>query len=91
MDSAPVFALATTDVHCPWEHKGRVMRVLAQEEGGPNVDYTDGIKITKGGNWALVLPDASDPCFHVFAEGTDQTAAAELAQEFSERVRKLAA
>ena len=91
VDSTPRFALLSEDVYCPWEHKGRVMRVLAEEEGGPNADYTDGIKLANGESWALVLPDSSEPCFHVFAEAPDKKNASELVRRYTERVKKLAA
>jgi mannose-1-phosphate guanylyltransferase/phosphomannomutase len=71
--------------------KGTVMRMLAEREGGPDADYTDGIKIANSHGWALVLPDASEPCFHVYAESSDEGGAGELVREYSERVRKLAA
>ncbi|MCE5198951.1 hypothetical protein LLG39_08240, partial [bacterium] len=91
VDSIPRFNLAAQDVPCPWEHKGKIMRVLAQEEGGPNADYTDGIKIINGQTWALVLPDSSEPCFHVYAEASNEDTASELVRTYTERVRKLAA
>ena len=74
----PVY-MATETVSCPWEVKGRIMRVLTAESEGTNTELVDGIKTYRGdGAWVLVLPDASEPNFRIYAEGGSQDRANEL-------------
>ncbi len=75
----PAYFMATETVPCPWEVKGRIMRVLTAESEGTHTELVDGIK-TYGsdGSWVLVLPDASEPNFRIYAEASSQDAANEL-------------
>ena len=78
-ESLPPYFLATENVPCPWEVKGRIMRVLTSEADESRSELVDGIK-TYGtdGSWTLILPDASEPFFRVYAEAGSQDAANEL-------------
>ncbi len=78
-DSLPSYFLATENVPCPWEVKGRIMRVLTSEADETRSELVDGIK-TYGtdGSWTLILPDASEPFFRVYAEAGTQDAVNEL-------------
>ncbi len=75
----PAYFMASETVSCPWEIKGRIMRVLTAESEGTRTELVDGIK-TYGddGSWVLVLPDASEPNFRIYAEALSQDAANEL-------------
>jgi len=75
----PPYFMASETVSCPWEVKGRIMRVLTAESEGTQTELVDGIK-TYGndGSWVLVLPDASEPNFRIYAEAQSQDAANEL-------------
>ncbi len=78
-DSLPPYFLATENVPCPWEVKGRIMRVLTSEADETSSELVDGIKTYgKDGSWTLILPDASEPFFRVYAEAGTQDAANEL-------------
>ena len=76
--------IAHTMIRCPWEAKGRVMGGLTKEanaltgEDGKRVELIDGIKFYEGADWALVLPDASEPFFHIYAESDTPEQANEL-------------
>ncbi len=91
----PTAYVARTMVRCPWEVKGRVMRVLTKEaddsagQNGNRVELVDGIKFFEGADWALVLPDASEPFFHVYAESGSQEEASELLCRYVERIEAL--
>jgi mannose-1-phosphate guanylyltransferase/phosphomannomutase len=87
----PDFWVKQESVRCPWEQKGKVMRVLAEEERSSNADFTDGIKIRRGQSWALVLPDPSEPFFRIITEGSNAAEAEELAEHYMQRVTDLAA
>ncbi|ELS32410.1 MULTISPECIES: mannose-1-phosphate guanyltransferase [Pseudanabaena] len=59
-------------VRCPWSIKGTLMRHLVESYGREKVELIDGVKVFYSDfDWVLVLPDASDPLVHVFANGFD--------------------
>ena len=79
----PEYHLATQTVPCPWELKGRIMRELMDETNGKRAELLDGIKIYKDDQtWSLVLPDASDPSFRVYAEAPTQDEANEMVHRY---------
>src|SRR5579884_544076 len=98
LDIAELFAelppvhMARQEVRCPWDFKGRVMRVLTQEadaaakKDGRRVQLIDGIKLFSGDDWVLILPDASEPVFHVYAEGGSQETADNLLCRYVEKI-----
>jgi mannose-1-phosphate guanylyltransferase/phosphomannomutase len=73
---------------CPWEAKGRVMRVLLEQHRDENVDLTDGIKVFVEGGYVLMLPDADRPCYHIIASVEDEAQARTLLDDFAARVRE---
>ena len=82
--------LVETQVRCPWEVKGRIMRELTREAtDAGEVELIDGIKIREGDSWALVLPDASEPYFHVYAEGESAEQANGLMERYVHRIEEL--
>ena len=86
----PPIMLAKATVRCPWDTKGSVMRQLTEEslaDTAKRTDLVDGIKITEGEKeWALILPDAADPVFHVYAEGATQEKADERAAFYAAKI-----
>ncbi len=79
-------------VDCPWELKGTVMRRMTERLHDGRVSLVDGIKVfLDKGEWALVLPDAEEAVFHVYAEATDDARAAELAQKYRLMVQEVVA
>ena len=65
-------------MRCPWRMKGTLMRYLVETHSPEQLDLVDGVKIidpdSRGNrqNWVLVLPDASEPIVHVFANSKDR-------------------
>ncbi|HVA32942.1 MAG TPA: sugar phosphate nucleotidyltransferase [Candidatus Baltobacteraceae bacterium] len=90
VDELPAWHLASRRDHCPWERKGQIMRRLLDETDGENVDLTDGIRVGREGGWVLVLPDASDPLFNVYAEGRSDDEAHRYVDEIATRIAELA-
>ena len=86
----PPLIYQTDSVHCPWERKGRVMRLLVEKNHDKPMELMDGIKIqTRTDHWVLVLPDAVEPLVHVYADGVDlQQTSADL-NEYTQLVRYL--
>ncbi len=91
MDDTPPAHLARLQVDCPWEQKGRVMRLLAQDPATERTKQVDGVKHQSDGEWVLVLPDADRPLFNVYAEAPDEGRAWALAQEYADRLERLRA
>jgi len=86
----PAAHVLHADVRCPWEVKGRIMRELTKEaeDAGP-VDLIDGIKVKQDGGWSLVLPDAAEPYFHVFAESDTPANAEVLLNRYVKKIESL--
>jgi mannose-1-phosphate guanylyltransferase / phosphomannomutase len=90
VDDLPASHLASRRDQCPWERKGQIMRKLLDETDGQTVELTDGIRVSREGGWVLVLPDASDPLFNVYAEGRSEDEANRYADEIASRIEELA-
>ncbi len=83
----PPFHLYYTSVPCPWEEKAKVMRLLRQSKGSSS-DY--GIVVSSSPkSWVLILPDISEPYFHIWAEGQTKEEARALLLEKEKEVREL--
>jgi mannose-1-phosphate guanylyltransferase/phosphomannomutase len=89
MDATPPPRMARLKVACPWEEKGRVMRMLAQEPATERTKQVDGVKHVYDGEWVLVLPHADQPLFDVWAEAGDEGRAWALAHQYADRVGSL--
>jgi mannose-1-phosphate guanylyltransferase/phosphomannomutase len=90
IDRLPAFHLSHSEVACPWEAKGLVMRLLNQQYKDRRADLIDGIKILLGEDeWVLILPDPDYPKFHVYAEGKSDAEAEDLVERYVRIVRGL--
>jgi mannose-1-phosphate guanylyltransferase / phosphomannomutase len=89
VDDLPAYYMSTTRVNCPWEHKGKVMRILSEQYRERRAKPIDGIKIDLGKEWVLVLPDADSPVFHVVAESVSNEQAQALAEKYARVVSGL--
>ncbi len=77
-------------VHCPWERKGQVMRLLVEKHQEKPIDLVDGVKIKTGpDHWILILPDAVEPVMHVFADGSDLSKTSADLSEYTQMVKYL--
>jgi len=65
----PESTLVHRQLQCPWGLKGLVMRVLAEQLKGRELDLVDGVKLYSERGWAQVLPDPDEPTLHIYAEG----------------------
>lgn len=86
----PEFFLMKRTVQCPWELKGTVMRMMTKEcRDDGKVELIDGIKVYQNGRWALILPDASEPSFHLYAEAESPEAAQHLLEQYHQRIEQM--
>lgn len=90
VEELPQLIYQVDSVHCPWERKGRVMRLMVEKHNDRKMELLDGVKIqTHPDHWILVLPDAVEPLVHVYADGLDlQKTSADL-NEYTQMVRYL--
>ena len=84
----PAVGYEEATVFCPWESKGRVMRVVMERHLQDRIDLTDGVKVFVEGGWVLVVPDADRPEYHVIASTVDPEQAKGLVAEYSQVVRE---
>ncbi len=90
LERLPRYAWASTRVPCRWEDKGRVMRILNEQYRDAATRQIDGVKINLGnGEWALILPDADRPLFHVIAEAQTELEARQLVDKYAGLVQGL--
>ena len=89
VNQLPPYHLIRTQVNCPWEYKGKVMRILSEQYRERREEPIDGVKIDLGEEWVLVLPDADRPLFHVLAESRSRDAAQALADKYARVVSGL--
>ena len=77
-EELPRIAHRSQTLRCAWRTKGALMRYLVETHSPSQLDLTDGVKITdpdqQGNiqNWVLILPDASEPIVHIFANSKDR-------------------
>lgn len=88
--AVPPYHTAEATTKCPWESKGLVMRLLNQQYQGRLGRQIDGVKIMLGDDeWVLVLPDADEPLFRIYAQASSDEQAEELVQRYERIVEGL--
>ncbi|MCB4790361.1 MAG: mannose-1-phosphate guanyltransferase [Elusimicrobia bacterium] len=88
VNEIPPFKVHHKKLSCPWDKKGQTMRYAIEETKGKKSELIDGVKLFSNGGWVLLLPDADEAYFHVWAESGDDEKAKELLREYSEKVKK---
>jgi mannose-1-phosphate guanylyltransferase/phosphomannomutase len=89
LDGLPDWHTVTRTVACPWEHKGRVMRRLNEQFRDQSESRIDGVRVTVGADWVLVLPDPDQPVFHVYGDSASREHADTLADRYARIVETL--
>lgn len=90
IDELPEFHLLRTELPCPLDRKGAVMRAVTEAAAGLETDMTEGVKVHVDDGWALILPHATDPAVTLWAEGPDDAAAEKLAEYWTRVVAEAA-
>ena len=84
----PPFEVLHKKIPCSWDKKGQAMRYAIEEAKGKRSELIDGVRIFFKNSWVLLLPNADEAYFHIWAESDDEKTAKELMREYSEKVRK---
>jgi mannose-1-phosphate guanylyltransferase/phosphomannomutase len=76
-------------VRCPWTAKGALMRHLVETHPAQNIELIDGVKICQphDDSWVLILPDASEPLVHLYANSHDRDWVDETLRQYRTRVQ----
>jgi len=86
----PSFEVIHERIPCPWDKKGLVMRRAIEHASGKKHELIDGVKIYLSNNnldWVLMLPDAEESCFHLWAETASRGNARKLIEEYSKKIK----
>ena len=75
-----------SEIFCPWDMKGELMRWLIEDASLSGDELTDGFELKDDRGHVLVLPDSSEPVFKVFAEAYDMEAASELTDFYRQKL-----
>jgi mannose-1-phosphate guanylyltransferase/phosphomannomutase len=74
------------DISCLPELKGRVMRSLVEDIKEGQIDLLDGVKVSFGDRWILVLPHPMRPIIELYAESPKEKEAQKLLQEYTRKI-----
>ena len=80
----PPTALIQRTVPCAWEHKGALMRMLANHAKGKPSQFVDGVKLFEGEDWVLAYPSQDAAYFHLVVEAEDETVAGQMADHYAD-------
>jgi len=89
VQSLPPYHVEHLRIGCPWDAKGKVMRLINQQYKDNIVDQVDGVTLQLGNEWVLIQPDADRPLFHIYGESSSAEAARNLAEKYASIVRGL--
>jgi len=78
----PDFFITKKSIHCPWELKGTVMRIIINEQKGKKVELLDGIKLYSNQGWVLIIPDADKPVFKIISESNSSIESEALCDKY---------
>jgi mannose-1-phosphate guanylyltransferase/phosphomannomutase len=86
------YYMAQSHVSCPWEQKGKVMRLLNEQYKDHIKDQVDGLKISLGDReWVLIVPESDQPIFSIYAEGSSADSANLLIDRYTRVIEGLRA
>ncbi|MCP6757252.1 MAG: mannose-1-phosphate guanyltransferase [Fischerella sp. CENA71] len=76
-------------IRCPWTAKGALMRYLVETHPAQNLELIDGVKICQqyDDSWVLLLPDASEPLVHLYANSHDRDWVDENLRNYRARIQ----
>jgi mannose-1-phosphate guanylyltransferase / phosphomannomutase len=86
----PPMHLAKASTPCPWEAKGRMMRLISERYKERRIENISGLKIHLDHNeWVHLSPNPDKPSFDLLAEGATDQRATELIDEYQHQFAEL--
>ncbi len=89
VNELPHFHIEKNEVKCDWQHKGRVIREIIEENKDRELELFEGVRINSENGWVLILPDSERPVCNIYAEGASEEYAKELAAEFTDKIKSI--
>ncbi len=89
VNELPHFHMEKNEVKCDWQHKGRVIREIIEENKNREIELFEGVRINSEDGWVLILPDSERPICNIYAEGVSEEYAKELAAEFTDKIKSI--
>lgn len=89
IEMIPDIHISRTEVDCPWNAKGKVIREIIQDKDSKSVETLEGVKIFKDKGWVLILPDEEKPVCNVISESYSEEFAQELANIYVNKIREI--
>ena len=89
VNELPHFHMEKNEVKCDWQHKGRVIREIIEQNKNREIELFEGVRINSEDGWVLILPDSERPVCNIYAEGVSEEYAKELAAEFTDRIKSI--
>ncbi len=74
----PPTVMLKKKIPCAWEHKGALMRMLADHAKEKQSQFIDGVKIFHGEDWALIYPSQDEAYFHLCVEAEERRGAVDM-------------
>jgi len=88
VDYLPPAHMERDQIECPWEAKGKVMRLLHEQHDGLRVEKLDGLKIhLNAQEWVHLAPNPERPYFEALAEAASAERAAELLETYRRKIQ----
>ncbi|OIN98726.1 hypothetical protein AUJ66_00530 [Candidatus Desantisbacteria bacterium CG1_02_38_46] len=88
----PKICMVREHVFCPWETKGKIMRLLIDDTKDKNRELIEGIKVYEEEKnstpWVIIIPDEDRALFHVNAEAQTIEEAQELARKYVSKIKE---
>lgn len=76
-------------IPCFAGQKGKIMRILVQDNRKENIDLLDGLKIFSHDGWVLILPDSSKSAIHIYAEGESKEITENILKTYKFKVTEI--
>lgn len=89
VNELPHFHMEKNEVKCDWQHKGRVIREIIEENKNREIELFEGVRINNENGWVLILPDSERPVCNIYTEGVSEEYAKELAAEYTDRIKSI--
>jgi len=86
----PKFYKTETQVACPSNAKGKVIKELIARYKDDKMEIAEGIKIYKNGGFAMIVPDNYTDICKIFVDAPNMEASAELCNIFQDEIKMLA-
>ncbi|MBN2039285.1 MAG: NTP transferase domain-containing protein [Spirochaetes bacterium] len=87
-EKLPNSNLYKISIPCNTNDKAGVMRTITSNIDKDKIEMIDGIRINKTDSWILILPDATQPLIHLYAEGDTIESRTKILDEFTLKIKK---